>query len=80
MIHSLSLQNSVAAATEKGDADSQSDEEDDEIATPAFNIDKLKAETKTPFRTVSAAVVSANISRVCGEGHSSADLPVLARL
>lgn len=41
-----------------------SDEEDDEIATPAFNVDKLKAETKTPFRTVSAAAVSANISRV----------------
>ncbi|CAB1098257.1 unnamed protein product [Ectocarpus sp. CCAP 1310/34] len=47
----LELIESVAAATEKGDADSQSDEQDDEVATPAFNIDKLKAETKTPFRT-----------------------------
>lgn len=42
---------SVAAA-DRGDEPQQEDEEGDETATPAFNVDKLRAETKTPFRTV----------------------------
>lgn len=40
------------------DDDDQAQEEDseDESATPVFNVDRLKAETKTPFRTVCCAV------------------------
>lgn len=52
---SLSRPLSVAAA-ERGDEPRQEDEEDEETATPAFNVDKLRAETKTPFRTVGGAM------------------------
>lgn len=50
----LSPARSVAAA-ERGDEPRQENEEDEETPTPAFNVDKLRAETKTPFRTVGGA-------------------------
>lgn len=54
--------NSVAAAADKGDNPQQGGEEsDEEKATSAFNIDKLKAETKTPFRTVSGVILAIHI-------------------
>ncbi|CAM9929654.1 unnamed protein product [Pylaiella littoralis] len=42
---------SVAAASSKKAEPPQHFDEGEEIATPAFNVDKLTAETKTPFRT-----------------------------
>ncbi|CAM9481968.1 unnamed protein product, partial [Hapterophycus canaliculatus] len=35
------------------------EEDEEEAATPAFNVDKLKAETKTPFRTIRIFVYGA---------------------
>lgn len=56
---------SVAAA-DRGDKPQQEDEEGEEIATPAFNVDKLRAETKTPFRTVGRARLPwCSVLRVC---------------
>lgn len=49
----LSLPRSVAAA-DRGDGPRQKDEGGEGTATPSFNVDKLRAETKTPFRTVGA--------------------------
>lgn len=56
---SLSLRFSVAKGTSakgsggKGDgAEEEEEEGDEEEAKPAFNVDRLRAETKTPFRTV----------------------------
>lgn len=57
----LSLPHSVAAAADRGNRGDESDEEGEEIATPAFNVDKLKAETKTPFRTVGGAVLTRRV-------------------
>eukprot|EP00752_Nemacystus_decipiens_P006098 g5503.t1 len=46
----VKLIESVAAA-DRGDEPQLEDEEGEATSTPAFNVDKLKAETKTPFRT-----------------------------
>lgn len=47
---------SVAAATKGMKSNSMAEEDqaegEEESATPVFNVDRLKAETKTPFRTV----------------------------
>lgn len=48
----FSVAKGTSAKGSGGKEDEDGEEEDGEEAKPAFNVDRLRAETKTPFRTV----------------------------